>query len=161
MEDVGASDEHVIDERVDAEGEVPLAVYIVIAFFVSLVFLTLGGVGGPRLVSIVAWGLLVVYILVVTSKDYEMYSWIVALALLTLHVGAVLSYYSHPEILPFFIIERDIKDGVVVHESVNFDFVQLVILAEIIRYLISRKRYKSPAGYETSLDSGGEEAAVV
>lgn len=48
-------------------------------------------------------------------------------------IGAILTLFSYPLVLPFLIIERG--KG---HESIDIDFVQIIVFIEIIYYLIKK-----------------------
>ena len=48
-------------------------------------------------------------------------------------IGAILALFSHPLVLPFLIIERG--KG---HESIDVDFVQIIVVIEILYYIIKK-----------------------
>lgn len=136
----------------DAYG-LPQEVYITIAFFIGIIFFTLGIGSKPETASITMWILLAGY-LVLAASDFTGLTWLVAVAMASLHAGAIISYYSHPVILPFVIIERSGE-----HVSLNIDFVQIVILSEIIRWARKKKLKNAAKGIHEA--AGREDAAVV
>ncbi|MEM0340834.1 MAG: hypothetical protein QXN05_04935 [Acidilobaceae archaeon] len=61
---------------------------------------------------------------------------LIALFMMAVHIGAVLTYYSNPLVLPLLVIERGVHGN-----SVNFDFIQLVLAYEVVSaYLASKSR---------------------
>ncbi|AFZ70946.1 hypothetical protein Calag_1229 [Caldisphaera lagunensis DSM 15908] len=49
-------------------------------------------------------------------------------------VGAIITLFSHPLVLPFVIIERGRG-----HSSIDIDFVQIIVFIEVIYYIITKK----------------------
>ncbi len=113
---------------------VPRSVYVVVALFLILIFATLGLSGSPELASIVMWLLLAFYLASSTISDDVKLRLLTVISMASLHFGAVASYYSHPLVLPFVIIERSAN-----HSSVNIDFVQAIIVFEAARWLFEEK----------------------
>ncbi len=123
---------------------------IILSAFVALIFLTIGLSGNPRLVSSIIWITLAIYIILLSVEGYAEFAWLAVVAMVSAHIGALVSYYSNPLVLPFVIIERGRG-----HESLNIDIVQIVLLVEIIRqYLRYRKKLKSPAPKVEVMASG-------
>ena len=137
----------------NSQARIPKEVYIIISFFIVIIFLTIGLGGNPKVSSLVMWILLAGY-LILAAGDYTEVTWMVALAMAALHIGSIISYYSRPLILPLVIIERSH-----LHKSINIDFVQIIILIEVLRHLSKEKVKKVP--YEIQEPGAQGDAAVV
>ncbi len=122
-------------------------------FFIGLVFFTLGISGKPTVSSITISLLIIVYAVTISlSESYIKY---VLVALVSTHIGSIISYYSSPLILPFVIIERSAN-----YSSINIDFVQIILAYEIIRAK-PWKRENSKTPNKIGNDGNAGEAAVV
>ncbi|MEB3765506.1 MAG: hypothetical protein GSR77_05010 [Desulfurococcales archaeon] len=123
-------------------------------FFIGLVFFTLGISGKPAVSSITISLLIIVYAITISlSESYIKY---VLVALVSTHIGSIISYYSSPLILPFVIIERSTN-----YSSINIDFVQIILAYEIIRAKPWKKRENSKTPNKIGNDGNAGEAAVV
>ena len=121
--------------RPETREDLSLLTNIIMLGFIFIIFLTVGLAGSPKASSIVVWILLAGYVVLATaSSEYSRYTWMLATALVGVHIGSIASYYSNPIIYPFIIIERGAG-----HESVNIDIVQLVVLVELVKYIIARR----------------------
>ncbi len=103
-----------------------------VSIITAIIFLTLGLTLGPYKVSISTILLLLIYVILQNTRTSIRL--IPLIAATTLHIGAILTYYSNPIILPLTIIERSI-DG---KYSINIDIIQLAIIYE------ARQQLKNP-----------------
>jgi hypothetical protein len=118
--------------------EIPLA-YVLLALTALVLGLILGLRGRPELSSYMVVGGILAYL--ITSIVYHRARWIPLMLTLGLHIGAVLSYYSNPIVLPMVVIERWGE-----RSAINLDIVQLIIAYELVTTSIPRikQNFKNP-----------------
>ena len=105
--------------------------YILIALTALITGLLLGLRGRPELLSYMIIGGIIAYLItLIVSSGVR---WIPLMLTIGLHVGAIVSYYSNPIVLPLIVIERWGDKSVV-----NLDIIQLIIAYEIVILSISK-----------------------
>ncbi len=136
---------------IDLPEEQQKIILYVAVFFLSLVFLTVGLLGVPLLSSVSVDMLIVVYALLLSfAPDLT----ILAVApMVAVHAGSIVSYYGHPLVLPFVVIERHGR-----FSSANIDIVQIIAAYEIARWLLSRRKTENT---KTPTSEGKEQGAAV
>ena len=103
----------------------------------AIIFTTLGATLGPYKTSILIITLIILYILLQGTKTTI--KLIPLTAAIATHIGALTTYYSHPQILPLIIIEKTTQGKY----TINIDIVQITTLYEI------RQTLKNPPKCKT------------
>ncbi len=136
---------------VDLPEEQQKIILYVAVFFLSLVFLTVGLLGVPLLSSVSVDLLIVAYALLLSfAPDLT----ILAVApMVAVHAGSIISYYGHPLVLPFIVIERHGE-----FSSAGIDIVQIIVAYEIARWLLSKRKTENT---KTPIGEGKEQGAAV
>ncbi len=125
-------DDEIIEEPVELTPQEKQTVAYVVTILFAAVFFVLGLAGNPLLSSVSVDSLIILYALMLSFAPEISYIPVVAMA--AVHAGSIISYYGHPLVLPFVIIERHGR-----YRSMSIDFIQILVAYEIVRRLASRR----------------------
>lgn len=107
--------------------------YILLCAIMLILGLILGFNGRPEVTSYMIAGGIVAYL--ITSILIPVARWAPLMLTLGIHIGAIISYYSNPIVLPFVIVERWGERTII-----NIDVIQVILAYEIIASSLPRLR---------------------